>query len=214
MDRSVRSERRTRVRPLVALVAGTGLALAGCGGDTTPASAAPAPAPTTSGGDGGTRGAPAGPEAVAWTGTVCEALVPVIGYLRTPPSIDVTDPAAAQRGYATYLQAAENKAEEAQQRVAAAGPAPVTGGDELAQDVREQVADLREDVVEARRQVDAADPSNPVAVGQAVAVGGNVLGALGNNVQAVGALVADSEIHDAFQQAPACRDLRAVGNPS
>ncbi len=70
----------------------------------------------------------------------------------------------------------------------AAGAPPLAAGEQLGQAVQQQVADLRQDVTEARAQLDRADPGNPVAIGQAVAAAGNVLGSAGSNVQAIGAL--------------------------
>ncbi|MBW0093673.1 hypothetical protein I4I73_29925 [Pseudonocardia sp. KRD-184] len=207
---------RNRTGPLVALVAAAGLGLTGCAGGEDPVADPPPapPAPTAPATGGTTADGTADAGAVAWTDRVCTALLPVVGTLRTPPPVDVTDPAAAQNAYRDYLGEAASRAEAAEQEIASAGPPPVDGGEQLAQDVREQVVDLRADVSEALRQVDAADATNPVAVGQAVAVGGNVLGALGNQVQAVGALTADPELRNAFEQAPACADLRSAGAPA
>lgn len=206
---------RNRTGPLVALVAAAGLGLAGCAGEEpgtdSPSAPPPPSAPATA---GSTTDGTADSESVAWTDRVCTALLPAVETLRTPPPVDVTDPAAAQSTYRDYLREAESRAEAAEQEIESAGAPPVDGGEQLAQDVREQVADLRADVAEALRQVDAADAGNPVAVGQAVAVGGNVLGALGNQVQAVGALTADPELRNAFEQAPACADLRSAGAPA
>ena len=190
MGSVLQRRRRTRVGPLVALVAATGLALAGCAGEYGPtADPAPDPQPAPAapvepgGGDG-----VAGEEVVVWTGGVCQALIPVVETLRTPPQIDVTDPAAAQRVYSSYLGEAQAKADQALQEVTAAGAPPLAAGEQLGQAVQQQVADLRQDVTEARAQLDRADPGNPVAIGQAVAAAGNVLGSAGSNVQAIGAL--------------------------
>jgi hypothetical protein len=210
MTDTLRRHRRTTAGPLVALAAAAGLALAGCATDAPVAADAPGPAPAPAG--EGTDGT-AGPEAVAWTGSVCEALVPVAQTLRTPPEIDVTAPQTAQQAYRDYLLQARTQAEQAQQQLSTLGAPPVEDGEELVQDVQEQVADLREDVTEALGRVEAADPNNPLAIGEAVVAGGNVLGAVGNNVQAVGALTDEPELRNAFEQAPACAELRDAGNP-
>ncbi len=151
---------------------------------------------------------------MTWTGGICEGLLPVVGTLRTPPQIDVTDPAAAQRTYSSYLGEAQAQADQALREVTAAGAPPLAGGEQLAQAVQQQVTDLRNDVTEARAQLDGADPGNPVAIGQAVAAAGNVLGSAGSNVQALGALTSDPELRNAFEQAPSCQELRTAGNPS
>ncbi|MCO1660901.1 hypothetical protein [Pseudonocardia humida] len=209
MTDTLRRRGRSATSPLVALAAAAGLALAGCATDAPVAPDAPEPVPAPGG--EAVEGT-AGPEAVAWTGSVCEALVPVAQTLRTPPEIDVTAPQAARQAYRDFLVEARTQADQAQQQLSTLGAPPVEEGEELAQEVQEQVTDLREDVTEALNRVEAADPNNPLAIGEAVVAGGNVLGAVGNNVQAVGALTDEPELRNAFEQAPACEELRDAGD--
>jgi hypothetical protein len=215
MTEILRCGGRSTAGTLMALAAATALALTGC--TTDPRAGVPAePAPPPGAPPAGVpdTGGTATPEAVAWTGSICEALIPVTRTLRTPPAVDVTAPDAAQQAYRDYLGEAQAQVEQAQQELAMLDAPPVEGGEELVQDVREQVNDLGADVTDAIANVDAADPANPVAIGQAVVAGGNLLGAVGNNVQAIGALTDDPELGDAVEQAPACDELRMVGNPS
>ncbi len=185
-------------RPFAALVAATGLALAGCASDPVPTAPEPEPTPT----------ATVTQEAVEWTGTVCGALIPVLEALRTPPAVDPADTAATQRAYSSYLGDARQKAERALEEVRAAGPPPVEGGEQLAQGVRNQVAEMRDDLAEARAQVDRADPNDPVAIGQAVAATGNVLSSLGNSTQALSTVSDNPRLEHAFREAPSCAQLR------
>lgn len=209
MTDTLRRRGRSPMGPLMTLTAAAGLALAGCATEA-PVAADPAPAPAPD----GQITEIAEPEVLAWTGSVCEALVPVAQTLRTPPAIDVTAPGAAQQAYRDYLTRAQTQTEQAQQQLGSLGAPPVEGGEELIEDVQQQVGDLREDVTEALDRVNAADPGNPLAIGEAVVAGGNVLGAVGNNVQAVSALTDEPELRDAFERTPACDELRMVGNPS
>ncbi len=216
---ATRSGARRRVSPLIALTATAGIVLAGCatdepvGPDPLPAPA-PVPAPTAEPDATGDADGIAQPEAVSWTGSVCRTLIPVAQTLRTPPPVDVTAPEAAQQAYRDYLTEAQNQAEQAQQEIGALGAPPVEGGEELAQEVQEQITDLREDAAEAREQIDAATPGDPVSIGQAVVAGANVLGAMGNNVQALATLTADPELRNAVEQAPECAELRTIGDPT
>jgi hypothetical protein len=70
---------------------------------------------------------------------------------------------------------------------------------------------LRQDLAEARAQLAAADPNDAGALGAAIAAVGNVLGSLGNTAQAVGDVAADPRLRPAFEQAPACEQLRSIG---
>jgi hypothetical protein len=179
--------------------------LAGCGEADAPTAPEPDAQPVPSAPDDAT---------IAWTDSVCGALVPVVDALQTPPPIDFTDPAATREAYLAYIDAAVQRAEQAVQEVGGAGPPPVEGGDELAQDVREQVTDLREDIAEARQQIEAADPSDVAALGQAVSAVGNVLGSLGNSAHASGTIAADPRLRPAFEQAESCEQLTTIGSPS
>lgn len=97
------------------------------------------------------------------------------------------------------------------QEVDRAGPAPVEGGNELAQDVRDQLTDLREDVADARAHVERTDPNDAATVGQAVAAGGNVVTSLGNSAQAISAISGDDRVRPAFEQAESCERFRTMG---
>jgi hypothetical protein len=198
------SRRAARLRAIAALATTAGLVVTGCAEQAVPTApqAEPQPAPTT-----------AGEATIAWTDSVCSALVPVVDALRTPPPVDFTDAAATREAYLSYIDEALRRAEQAVQDVEDAGPPPVAGGDELAQDVRDQVTDLRDDLAEARQQVDAADPNDPAAIGQAVAVAGDVLGSLGNSAHAAGVIAADPRLRPAFEQAESCDQLASIGDP-
>lgn len=106
-------------------------------------------------------------EAVQWADTVCGALVPVVDRLKAPPGFDLTAPAATRDAYSSYLGAALAATDGAQQTITAAGPAPVDGGDQVAQKVRDQVTELRNDLSDAKDQVDRADPNDANALGRA-----------------------------------------------
>jgi hypothetical protein len=199
------SRRAGRLHALAALAAAAGLAVAGCAEADVPTAPGPGPQPAPTAPDEAT---------VAWTDSVCSALVPVVDALRTPPPVDFTDAAATREAYLSYIDSALQRAEQAVHEVDAAGPPPVEGGDELVQDVRNQVTDLRADLAEARQQVEAADPNDLAAIGQAVAAAGNVLGSLGNSAHAAGVLSADPRLRPAFEQAESCERLATIGDPS
>jgi hypothetical protein len=196
-----RSAHRARAGVLLSAAA---LSLAACGTGPEPAPPpvpAPAPPPASA------PSAPA-PATVAWTGSVCDAVAPVVTTLKTPPSVDQNAWPATRQAYLGYLDDAVGRTDDALQALVAAGPPPVENGQQLADQVRAQVEDLRVDLVEARADLAAADPNNPVALGPAVAAASNVLASFGNSAQAVGSIVTDEQLRPAFEQAPACAQLR------
>jgi hypothetical protein len=188
----------------VLLGAAAALTLAACATGPEPAPPpVPAPAPPP------VSGPPApAPATVAWTGSVCEAVAPVVTTLKTPPPVDQNAWPATRQAYLGYLDQAVGRADNALQALAAAGPPPVENGPQLADQVRAQVDDLRADLVQARADLADADPNNPVALGLAVAAASNVLASFGNSAQAVGSIVTDERLRPAFEQAPACGQLR------
>ncbi len=154
--------------------------------------------------------APATPpeNAIAWTDSTCGALAPVVETLRNLPSVDLNDPAATRQAYLDRLGEAQQRAEQALQALETAGPPPVQGGEEVAQDVRDQVTELRDNLADARAGVEAADPGDVVAVGEAIAATGNMVDAAINIAQAIAAISGDPELRPAFEQAQSCEPLR------
>ena len=196
-----RPDRRAtyRLRSALLLTA-TGLVLAGCGADPTPP---PAPSPTAT----PTTTAAAAEPTVAWIGSVCSAVAPVLTTLGAPPPIDTNSLPETRQAYLSYLDQAISLTDTALQGLVAAGPPPIQGGQQLADQLRTQLSDLRTDLADARSALTAADPSNPGSLLPALTAARNALAALGNAAQAVGTVLADQRVRSAFDQAPACAPL-------
>ncbi len=187
---------RGRRRPLTVLAAVAGLALAGCGLDRDPATATPAPVPQE--------------QTVQWTDSVCSALVPVVDRIGSPPEFDLTAPAATQQAYSGYLAEAQAETKRALDSVSSAGLPPVEGGEQIANEVRSDIRDIGDDLADAKKQIDQADPNSVAAIVRAVVAAGNVVGALANNAQALGALDGNPRLDAAFEQARSCEQLREI----
>ncbi len=186
------------------LLGAAALTLAGCGIGAEPAPPpAPAPAPPSA----APAPAPA-PETVAWTGSVCTAVAPVVATLSGPPPVDQNALPATQQAYLRYLDEAVGRTDLALRTLATAGPPPIDNGQQVADRVRTQVDDLRADLTEARDGLAAVDPTNPAAFGPAVVAASNVMASFSNSAQAVGTIMADDRLQPAFEQAPACAALR------
>jgi hypothetical protein len=196
--------RRSACFPVV-LTAAVGLALAGCGQETalatTPATA-PAADPTA-----------VSEQAVQWTDSVCGALVPVTESLASPPGFDLTAPAAGRDAYLAYVAQARAATDQALDDIAAAGPAPVDGGQQVTEEVRSDVTELRDDLADARTQLEQADANDAAAIGASVVAAGNIVGAVANSAQALSALDGNPRLDAAFEQAQSCQRLRAVQTP-
>ncbi len=202
MRTSIRHPHRHQLG-IVALGA-AGLLLAGCSGTATtstepPASSAPAP----------TASAAASPAALAWTGSVCTALDPLLTTITSPPQLDLGDAAAAKQAYSSYLGTAIAQANQARKQVADAGTPPVS--DQVSQRVQEQLAQLGTKLSQTQTEVDQANLNDPAAITQAVGAAGGVIGSLGDSAQTLAAVRNDSQLAPAFDQTPSCEQLRTLG---
>ena len=206
---SSHSHQRTARRVPVTIVAGTVLALSGCAAETATTPPAAPPPPT----DPASMTVPQ-EQTVAWTDSVCGALVPVAENLADLPEFDLSAPAATRQAYLTYLTDAQAAVDRALDGVSAAGAAPVDDGAQVAEEVRNELTELRDDLGDARTQLEQADPTDPSAIGRSAVVAGNLVGALGNQAQSLGALDGNPRLDAAFEQAQSCQQLRAVRTPA
>ena len=189
------------LRVVALLFTAMSLALTACGVDAPPP-AAPSPtvAPTTT--------AAAAEPTVAWVGQVCSAVAPVLTTLGAPPPIDPDALPVTRQAYLTYLDQAIAQTDTALPVLVAAGPPPIEGGQQLADQLTTQLTDLRTDLANARSELATADPSNPASLLPALTAARSALAAVGNAAKAIGELVADQRLQSAFDQAPACGSLR------
>lgn len=209
----------------IAVLATAGLLLVGCSnepvGEPEPAPAPtsePAPsssaAPTSSAAPSSAAG-DVDPAALQWTSTVCTALTPLVQRVQNPPVPDLSDSAATQQAFSTYLADAAGEAEQAGTDIEAAGAPPVQNADEISTAVSTQVEDLNTDLTDARARIDAVDPANPIAVGRAaVGAGADVIGSLGEVVEVSTIVADDPELGPAFEQSPECEPLRTITVPA
>jgi hypothetical protein len=172
------------------------VAAAGCGGGSAPAPIPPTPTATPE------------EQALAWTESVCAAVVPMVAQLRAAPAVRLDATAETRQAYLAYLNDSLATTDRARAALAAAGPAPVPGGDAIAEQVRGDVADLRADLVDARTQVERSDPGSAVSLGRALVGGGKLVSALLNGAQVGGTINRDPVLHDAYDRAPSCAQLQ------
>lgn len=194
-----------RPRPLAVLAAAAGLVVAGCAGDAPPGAAPPATSPPAV-----ASTPPAEPQTVAldWARSMCQALAPAFDLLGAPPQPDFGNLAATRQIYLDYLGNARDAAQQAIDQISSVGAPPVGNGQQVLDNMRDQLIQLREDLDDGLAQLNQADPNNATAMGLALAgAAGNVLGAIGNRVQVLGTLVTDPQLRAAVDQTPECQDL-------
>jgi hypothetical protein len=191
--------RRWRTLPAVLVAA----LLAGCGGGGSAPPTAPSAAPIP---------APATPQ--SWTESVCGALVPVVAQLTAAPRLDINAAEATRQAYLTYLDAGVAETDRARAALEAAGPAPVPGGDVIAEQVRGNVADMRADLGAARDQVAQTDTQSTVAIGRTIVGVTRVVGALLSSAKVAAIINRDPALEAAYEASPSCAQLQRSGAPA
>ncbi len=189
---------------LALLVAAVGLAVAGCADNAAPApSPAPAPPVVTS------APLPASPQPATldWTRSMCQSLQPAFDRLGTLPQPDLGNLAATRQAYIDYLGTARNATQQAIDQLPSVGPPPVDNGQQVFDNMRNQLIQLREDLDNALAQLNRADPNDVGAIALAVTAAGNVLGAVGNRAQVLDDLAVDPQLRAAVDQTPQCQNL-------
>ncbi|HEX5348884.1 MAG TPA: hypothetical protein VFW64_17530 [Pseudonocardiaceae bacterium] len=193
-------------RPLAVLVAAAGLAVAGCATspNNAPGAQSAAPAPPAA-----SATPPVEPQAATlnWASSMCQALHPVFGKLGAPPKINFGDLATTRQAYINYLGNARQATQQAIDLLPSVGAPPVPNGQQMLDQMRNQLSESRKDLDGALAQLNQADPRDSVATGLAIGGAGTVLGALGNRVQVPGNLAPDPQLRAAINQTPECQNL-------
>jgi hypothetical protein len=145
---------------------------------------------------------------------VCAALVPVVAHLTAAPRLDLNAPEATRQAYLTYLDEGVVETDQARAALEAAGPAPVPGGDVIAEQVRGNVADLRADLGAARDQVAQTDTSSTVAIGRTLVGVTRVVGALLSSAKVAATINRDPTLEAAYEASPSCAQLQRSGAPA
>jgi hypothetical protein len=184
-------------RRLVVLIAAAGLAAAGCtnASDTPPPGASPAPQ--------------AGPQPATldWARSMCLTLDPAFDRLGAPPQPDLGNLAATRQAYIDYLSNARNATQQAIDQLPSVGAPPVDNGQQVLDNMRNQLGQLRKDLDDAVAQLNRADPNDAGSIALAFGAAGNVLGALGNRTQVLGDLALDPQLRAAINQTPECQNV-------
>jgi hypothetical protein len=184
-------------RRLVVLIAAAGLAAAGCtnASDTPPPGASPAPQ--------------AGPQPATldWARSMCQTLDPAFDRLGAPPQPDFGNLAATRQAYIDYLSNARDATQQAIDQLPSVGAPPVDNGQQVLDNMRNQLGQLRKDLDDAVAQLNRADPNDAGSIALAFGAAGNVLDALANRTQVLGDLAIDPQMRAAINQTPECQNV-------
>ena len=146
---------------------------------------------------------PAADDPVAWAGRVCASLQPLSALRGNGPRVDPNNPAASRDALSAFFADTEQRAGESLQGLDAAGPSPIAGGDDVVAKLRGALERLRAAYADAKRQVDAIDPNDPVALAtQLPGIMTNLDAAAGDKDLAN--LGENAALNDAVKQAPSC----------
>jgi hypothetical protein len=198
----------TRRRPpLILIVAAAGLALAGCANDNVPSAPSAAPSPPVV-----SLTLPAEPQSATlnWARSICQTLHPTFDRLGAPPQPDLGNLATTRQAYINYLGNARNATQQAIDQLPTVGAPPVDNGQQVLDNLRNQLIQLHKDLDDALVKLNQANPNDVGATGLALGAAGNVLGALGNRVQVLGNLMIDPHLRAAINQTPECQSLIAT----
>ncbi len=185
-------------RPLAVLIAAAGLAVTGCTNASAPSSppvASPAP-----------QSGPQ-PATLDWARSMCQTLDPAFDQLGAPPQPDLGNLAATRQSYIDYLGTARDAAQQAIDQLPSVGAPPVDNGQQVLDNMRNQLSQLRKDLDDAVAQLNRADPNDAGSIALAFGAAGNVLGALGNRTQVLGDLAIDPQLRAAINQTQECQNV-------
>lgn len=199
MFRTPRPARLLTVLAALLISAGCSSAVQGSAGPSggTPASNA---APTKTTQDG-----------VAWMNDVCGALLPFIRTAATPPPLDQSsDPVTLVKGLSTYFGQASTSAASAITGMAAAGPSPIEGGDEVVTGLTGTLTTFKTTFEDAQTRIDALDTSDPQALATGLPAAIEPLGELANLPDPTAGLGENPELDKAAKQAANCKEIETV----
>lgn len=168
-------------------------------------SADPAPQPTSG----------PGADPAAWADKVCGALVtywtPMTQGALPDFKQDTTEEAIKKR-LSDYLGTVTTAIDQGQQQLKAAGPSPVTGGDDLVKSYIDAMTRNGRTVADAKAEVDSVDPKNAPAFQQKLDSADEKLKTFAAP-QGLDKLGNTPRLVRAIEKAPKCGEYRTITSP-
>ena len=151
--------------------------------------------------------------AVAWVDQICGSLLPYMKAVGSPPRpADAPDAATLVRDLNNYLSESEESAGSAISGMAAAGPAPVAGGDEVVNGLRGTLETLQASFRDARTRIERVDINNRRELQREVPAAIESVERLANAPILMTDLQRSPELVQAGREAAGCQEIaREVG---
>jgi hypothetical protein len=147
-------------------------------------------------------------DAVAWVDQVCGSLLPFVRAAGTPPQpSEAPNPATLVRNITDYLSETEDSAGQAISGMAAAGPAPVAGGDEVVAQLSSTLETMQTSLRDARTRIERVDVNDRQALLREVPAAIESLEQLANMPSPMADLQRSPELDRAGQEAAGCQQI-------
>lgn len=157
--------------------------------------------------------APAEQGAVAWVDQICGSLLPYVKAAVSPPKpAEAPDAATLVRDINNWLSESEESAGAAITGMAAAGPAPITGGDEIVRRLSSNLETMQASFRDARTRIERVDIRNRQELQREVPAAVESVERLANTSSPMADLQRSPELVQAGKEAAGCQQIaREVG---
>ncbi|GAA5127918.1 hypothetical protein [Pseudonocardia adelaidensis] len=151
--------------------------------------------------------------AVAWVDQICGSLLPYVKAAGSPPKpAEAPDAATLVKNINDYLSKSEESAGSAISGMAAAGPAPVAGGDEVVGRLTSTLETMRASLRDARTRIERVDINDRKALQREVPAAIESVERLASTPSPMADLQGNPELAQAGSQAAGCQQIaREVG---
>ncbi|MGH3588218.1 MAG: hypothetical protein ACRDQ0_18080 [Pseudonocardia sp.] len=148
-------------------------------------------------------------DTVAWVDDVCGSLLPFVQTAaEAPEPSEAKDAADLVQGITDYLGEAEDAAGSAVDGMDAAGPSPVSGGDEVVEQLSGTLTDLQTTYRDARTRIEKVDINDRQALLAEVPAAVASLNQLATMPNPTAGLRNNPELNRAGQEAANCQQLQ------
>lgn len=151
--------------------------------------------------------------AVAWVDQICGSLLPYVKAAGSPPKpAEAPDAATLVRDLNDYLSKSEESAGSAISGMAAAGPAPVAGGDEIVGRLTSTLETMQASLRDARTRIERVDINDRQELQREVPAAIESVERLATTPSPMADLQGNPQLADAGRQAAGCQEIaREVG---
>jgi hypothetical protein len=150
---------------------------------------------------------------VAWVDQICGSLLPYVKAAVSPPKpAEAPDAATLVRDIDNWLSDYEKGAGSAISGMAAAGPAPISGGDEIVDRMSSTLETMQASLRDARARIERVDINNRQELQREVPAAVQSVELLANDPALMGDLQRNPELARAGKEAAGCQQMaREVG---